>query len=194
LKDGTVKEMAEKKVMPNIKKLYNDKVKSEILKTFGYENVMEVPKLDKIVVNMGVGEAITEAKVLDAAASDLELITGQRPAITRSKKAIAGFKLRADVPVGCRVTLRGDRMFEFFDRLVNVAIPRIRDFRGLSAKSFDGRGNYTFGVKEHTIFPEIDYDKILKIIGMDVTIVTTAKTDEEARELIMLLGMPLKKN
>ncbi len=186
--------MAEKKVMPNIKKLYNDKVKSEIFKTFGYENVMEVPKLDKIVVNMGVGEAITEAKVLDAAANDLELITGQHPAITRSKKAIAGFKLRADVPVGCRVTLRGDRMFEFFDRLVNVAIPRIRDFRGLSAKSFDGRGNYTFGVKEHTIFPEIDYDKILKIIGMDVTIVTTAKTDEEARELIMLLGMPLKKN
>lgn len=194
MKDGTVKEMAEKKVMPNIKKLYNDKVKSEILKTFGYENVNEVPKLDKIVVNMGIGEAITEAKVLDAAASDLGLITGQRPVITRSKKAIAGFKLRADVPVGCRVTLRGDRMFEFFDRLVNVAIPRIRDFRGLSAKSFDGRGNYTFGVKEHTIFPEIDYDKILKIIGMDVTIVTTAKTDEEARELIMLLGMPLKKN
>lgn len=186
--------MPEKKIMPNIKKLYNGKVKSEIFKTFGYENVMEVPKLDKIVVNMGVGEAITDAKVLDAAANDLGLITGQRPAITRSKKAIAGFKLRADVPVGCRVTLRGDRMFEFFDRLVNVAIPRIRDFRGLSAKSFDGRGNYTFGVKEHTIFPEIDYDKILKIIGMDVTIVTTAKTDEEARELIMLLGMPIKKN
>ncbi len=181
------------KDMPNIKRLYNEKVRPEMLKTFGYENVMEVPKLDKIVVNMGVGEAITEAKVLEAAAGDLGLITGQRPAITRSKKAIAGFKLRADVPVGCRVTLRGNRMYEFFDRLVNVAIPRIRDFRGLSAKSFDGRGNYTFGVKEHIIFPEIDYDKILKIIGMDVTIVTTAKTDEEARELITLLGMPLKK-
>lgn len=181
------------KDMPNIKRLYDEKVRPEMLKTFGYENVMEVPKLDKIVVNMGVGEAITEAKVLEAAAGDLGLITGQRPAITRSKKAIAGFKLRADVPVGCRVTLRGNRMYEFFDRLVNVAIPRIRDFRGLSAKSFDGRGNYTFGVKEHIIFPEIDYDKILKIIGMDVTIVTTAKTDEEARELITLLGMPLKK-
>lgn len=193
-RDGTVRDMAEKKEMPNIKKLYNDKARPELLKTFGYENVMEVPKLDKIVVNMGVGEAITEAKVLEAASSDLGLITGQRPSITRSKKAIAGFKLRADVPVGCRVTLRGDRMYEFFDRLVNVAIPRIRDFRGLSAKSFDGRGNYTFGVKEHIIFPEIDYDKILKIIGMDVTIVTTAKTDEEARELVMLLGMPLKKN
>lgn len=185
--------MAEMKDMPNIKRLYDEKVRPEMLKTFGYENVMEVPKLDKIVVNMGVGEAITEAKVLEAAAGDLGLITGQRPAITRSKKAIAGFKLRADVPVGCRVTLRGNRMYEFFDRLVNVAIPRIRDFRGLSAKSFDGRGNYTFGVKEHIIFPEIDYDKILKIIGMDVTIVTTAKTDEEARELITLLGMPLKK-
>jgi large subunit ribosomal protein L5 len=189
-----VKEMAEKKNMPNIKVLYYDKVMPEMLKTFGYKNVMEVPKLDKIVVNMGIGEAITEAKVLEAASNDLGLITGQRPAITRSRKAIAGFKLRADVPVGCRVTLRGDRMYEFFDRLVNVAIPRIRDFRGLSAKSFDGRGNYTFGVKEHIIFPEIDYDKILKIMGMDVTIVTTAKTDEEARELIMLLGMPLRKN
>ena len=189
-----VKEMAEKKAMPNIKRLYHDKVMPEMLKTFGYENVMEVPKLEKIVVNMGIGEAITEAKVLESAANDLGLITGQRPAITRSRKAIAGFKLRADLPVGCRVTLRGNRMYEFFDRLVNVAIPRIRDFRGLSEKSFDGRGNYTLGVKEHIIFPEIDYDKILKIMGMDVTIVTTAKTDEEARELIMLLGMPLRKN
>lgn len=186
--------MPEKKDMPNIKRVYNEKARPELLKMFGYKNIMEVPRLDKIVVNMGVGEAITEGKALEAAANDLGLITGQRPAITRSKKAIAGFKLRADVPVGCRVTLRGNRMYEFFDRLVNVAIPRIRDFRGLSAKSFDGRGNYTFGVKEHIIFPEIDYDKIMKIIGMDVTIVTTAKTDEEARELIMLLGMPLRTN
>jgi len=189
-----VRTMTEKREIPNVKKLYRDKVARELHKRFGYRNVMEIPRIEKIVVNMGVGEAITEAKVLEAASRDLGIITGQRPAITRSRKAIAGFKLRAGLPVGCRVTLRGDRMYEFFDRLVNVAIPRIRDFRGLSPKSFDGRGNYTFGVKEHIIFPEIDYDKILKVIGMDVTIVTTAKTDEEARELIMLLGMPLKKN
>jgi large subunit ribosomal protein L5 len=188
-----VRDMVEKK-MPNIKSLYFEKVVPELRKRFGYGNVMQVPRLEKIVVNMGVGDAITDTKILEAASRDLGLITGQRPAITRSKKAIAGFKLRADVPVGCRVTLRGDMMYEFFDRLVNVAVPRIRDFRGLSQKSFDGRGNYTFGVKEHIIFPEIDYDKILKVMGMDVTIVTTAKTDEEARELIMLLGMPLRTN
>ena len=180
--------------MPNVKRLYREKVAPELRKRFSYKNVMEIPKLEKIVVNMGVGEAITEAKVLEAGTKDLGIITGQRPAVTRSRKAIAGFKLRAGLPVGCMVTLRGDRMYEFFDRLVNAAIPRIRDFRGLSAKSFDGRGNYTFGVKEHIIFPEIDYDKILKVAGMDITIVTTAKTDEEARELITLLGMPLKKN
>jgi len=186
--------MTEKREIPNVKRLYREKVMDELRKKFGYGNVMEIPKLEKIVVNMGVGEAITEAKVLEAASKDLGTITGQRPAVTRSRKAIAGFKLRAGLPVGCRVTLRGDRMYEFFDRLVNVAIPRIRDFRGLSEKSFDGRGNYTFGVKEHIIFPEIDYDKILKVVGMDITIVTTAKTDEEARELITLLGMPLRKN
>jgi large subunit ribosomal protein L5 len=186
--------MVEKKKMPNIKNLYMDKAVPELRKRFSYRNIMEVPRLDKIVVNMGVGDAITDTKVLDAASRDLGLITGQRPAITRSKKAIAGFKLRANMPVGCRVTLRGDMMYEFFDRLVNIAIPRIRDFRGLSPKSFDGRGNYTFGVKEHIIFPEIDYDKIMKVMGMDVTIVTTAKTDEEARELITLLGMPLRTN
>lgn len=187
-----VSEMADTKYVPNIRTLYREKVLSELMKKFGYRNVMEAPRLDKIVVNMGVGEAITDAKVLEAAEKDLALITGQKPAVARSKKAIAGFKLRAGVPIGCRVTLRRNRMYEFFDRLVNVAIPRIRDFRGLNPKSFDGRGNYTFGVKEHIIFPEIDYDKILKIMGMDITIVTTAKTDEEARELILLLGTPLR--
>jgi large subunit ribosomal protein L5 len=184
--------MAEVKYEPNIKVLYREKASRELMKKFGYKNVMEVPRLEKIVVNMGVGEAITDAKVLEAAVKDMALITGQQPAISRSKKAIAGFKLRAGVPIGCRVVLRRNRMYEFFDRLVNVAIPRIRDFRGLNPKSFDGRGNYTFGVKEHIIFPEIDYDKILKVMGMDITIVTTAETDEEARELIMLLGMPLR--
>ena len=185
--------MAEKGYIPNLKKKYLEEVVPEMKKKFGYRNVMEVPKLEKIVVNMGIGEAINDVKVLDAAVKDLSLITGQRPAITRARASIAGFKLRAGMPVGCRVTLRGDRMYEFLDRLINVAIPRIRDFRGLNPKSFDGRGNYTFGVKEHIIFPEIDYDKILKVMGMDITLVTTAKTDEEARELILLLGMPLRK-
>lgn len=184
--------MTDKAKTTNIKRLYLEKAIPEMMKKFGYRNVMEVPRLDKIVVNMGVGEAINDAKVLEAAVKDLSLITGQHPSITRSKAAIAGFKLRAGVPVGCRVTLRQNMMYEFFDRMVNVAIPRIRDFRGLNPKSFDGRGNYTFGVKEHIIFPEIDYDKILKIMGMDITIITTAKTDEEARELMMLLGMPLR--
>ncbi|UCF05366.1 MAG: 50S ribosomal protein L5 [bacterium] len=186
--------MAETKYTPNIKRLYMEQAVPELMKKFGYKNVMEVPHLEKIVVNMGVGEAITDVKVLEAAIRDLGLITGQQPATTRSKAAIAGFKLRAGVPIGCRVTLRSRRMYEFFDRMVNTAIPRIRDFRGLSPKSFDGRGNYTFGVREHIIFPEIDYDKILKIMGMDITIVTTAKTDEEARELITLLGMPLRRS
>lgn len=184
--------MTDKAKTTNIKRLYLEKAIPEMMKKFGYRNVMEVPRLDKIVVNMGVGEAINDAKVLEAAVKDLSLIAGQHPSITRSKAAIAGFKLRAGVPVGCRVTLRQNMMYEFFDRMVNVAIPRIRDFRGLNPKSFDGRGNYTFGVKEHIIFPEIDYDKILKIMGMDITIITTAKTDEEARELMMLLGMPLR--
>jgi large subunit ribosomal protein L5 len=189
-----VSAMAEKKYEPNTKMLYKERVVPELMKKFGYKNIMEVPRLEKIVVNMGVGEAITDVKVLEAASRDMGLITGQRPSITRSRTAIAGFKLRADVPIGCRVTLRSRQMFEFFDRMVNVAIPRIRDFRGLSPKSFDGRGNYSFGVREHIIFPEIDYDKILKVMGMDITIVTTAKTDEEARELITLLGMPLRKS
>jgi large subunit ribosomal protein L5 len=184
--------MADTREIPNARALYQEKAVPELTKKFGYGNIMEVPHLDKIIVNMGVGEAITDAKVLEAAVKDMSIITGQQPAITRSKKAIAGFKLRAGVPIGCRVTLRRDRMYEFFDRLVNVAIPRIRDFRGLNPKSFDGKGNYSFGVKEHIIFPEIDYDSILKVMGMDITIVTTAETDEEARELITLLGMPLR--
>jgi large subunit ribosomal protein L5 len=189
-----VKEMADKKNIPNVKRHYEDKVAQELMKKFGYKNVMQIPRMKKIVVNMGVGDGITDAKVIEAATKDLETITGQAPVVNRAKKAIAGFKLRAGMPVGCSVTLRGNKMYEFFDRLVNVAIPRIRDFRGLNPKSFDGNGNYTFGVKEQIIFPEIDYDKILRVMGMDITIVTSAKTDEEARELITLLGMPLKKN
>ncbi len=184
--------MADKK--PNVRRLYEEKAIPEMMKKFGYKNVMQVPRFEKIVVNMGVGEAQTDAKILDAAVKDMTTITGQAPVVSRARKSIAGFKLREGVPVGCFVTLRGERMWEFFDRLINVAVPRIRDFRGLSQKSFDGRGNYSFGVKEQIIFPEIDYDKILKVLGMDITIVTSAGTDEEARELITLLGMPLRQN
>ena len=184
--------MADKK--PNVRRLYEEKAIPELMKKFGYKNVMQVPRFEKIVVNMGVGEAQTDAKILDAAVKDMTTITGQAPVVSRARKSIAGFKLREGVPVGCFVTLRGERMWEFFDRLINVAVPRIRDFRGLSQKSFDGRGNYSFGVKEQIIFPEIDYDKILKVLGMDITIVTSAGTDEEARELITLLGMPLRQN
>lgn len=184
--------MAENK--PNVRRLYEEKAVPELMKKFGYKNIMQVPRFEKIVVNMGVGEAQTDAKILEAAVKDMTTITGQAPVVSRARKSIAGFKLREGVPVGCFVTLRGERMWEFFDRLVNVAVPRIRDFRGLSPKSFDGRGNYSFGVKEQIIFPEIDYDKILKILGMDITIVTSAGTDEEAKELITLLGMPLRQN
>lgn len=179
---------------PNVRLLYEEKVVPELIKKFGYKNIMQVPRFEKIVVNMGVGEASQDAKILEAAVRDMTAITGQAPVVSKARKSIAGFKLREGVPVGCFVTLRGERMWEFFDRLVNVAVPRIRDFRGLSPKSFDGRGNYSLGVKEQIIFPEVDYDKILKIMGMDITIVTTAGTDEEARELITLLGMPLRKN
>ena len=184
--------MADKK--PNVRLLYEEKVVPELIKKFGYKNIMQVPRFEKIVVNMGVGEANQDAKILEAAVKDMTAITGQAPIVSKARKSIAGFKLREGVPVGCFVTLRGERMWEFFDGLVNVAVPRIRDFRGLSPKSFDGRGNYSLGVKEQIIFPEVDYDKILKIMGMDITIVTTAGTDEEARELITLLGMPLRKN
>ena len=153
---------------------------------------MQVPKVEKVVINMGVGEAVQNPKVLDGAVEDLTLISGQKPVVTRAKKSIAGFKLREGMPIGCKVTLRGDRMYDFLDKLINIALPRVRDFRGVSPKSFDGRGNYTLGLKEQLIFPEIDYDKVDKVRGMDVVIVTTAETDEEARELLQALGMPFR--
>lgn len=179
-------------MMPRLKEKYFQEIVPFMIKKFGYKNPMQVPKLEKIVVNMGVGEAAREIKVLDAAMRDLALITGQKPAVTRAKRSISNFRLRTGMPIGCKVTLRRDRMYEFFDRLINVAIPRIRDFRGLSTRSFDGRGNYTFGVSEQIIFPEIDYDQVEKILGMDITIVTTAKTDEEAYELLKEFGMPFR--
>lgn len=175
---------------PRLKKQYTDNVVGELTKKFGYTNIMQAPHLSKIVVNMGVGEGARDIKLLDAAVNDLTQIAGQKPIITRAKKSIANFKIRAGMPIGCKVTLRGNRMYEFFDRLVNIAIPRIRDFRGLSPHSFDGRGSYTFGIRDQLIFPEIDIDKIIRAQGMDITIVTTAKTDEEARELLRQLGMP----
>jgi large subunit ribosomal protein L5 len=160
---------------------------------FQYRSVMQVPKVEKIVINMGVGEAVSNAKVLDSAVEDLQAISGQKPVVTRAKKSIAGFKVREGMPIGAKVTLRGERMYHFLDKLLNVALPRVRDFRGVSPKSFDGRGNYTLGIKEQLIFPEIDYDKIDKVRGMDVVIVTSAKTDEEARELLAQMGMPFRK-
>jgi large subunit ribosomal protein L5 len=177
---------------PRLKKVYEEKVLPELMKRFGYANRMQAPRLVKIVVNMGVGEAITNAKLLDAAAADLGTITGQKPAVRRAKKSIANFKLRQGQAIGCMVTLRHARMWEFYDRLVNIAIPRIRDFRGVPSRSFDGRGNYTLGLTEQIIFPEINYDKVEKVRGMDVTFVTTAKTDEEGRELLRLLQMPFR--
>jgi large subunit ribosomal protein L5 len=157
---------------------------------FGYKNVMQIPKLDKIVINMGVGEARENAKVLDSAVKDLETITGQKAVVTRAKKSVANFKLREGMPIGCKVTLRGEKMYEFADRLINLALPRVRDFRGVNGDAFDGRGNYALGIKEQIIFPEIEYDKVDKVRGMDIIFVTTAKTDEEARELLRLFGMP----
>ncbi|MDO5455976.1 MAG: 50S ribosomal protein L5 [Eubacteriales bacterium] len=173
-----------------LKDLYNTEIREQMIKKFGYSNVMEVPKLDKIVVNMGVGEARENEKLLEAAAKDMEIITGQKPITTRAKKSIANFKIREGMPIGCKVTLRGDRMYEFLDRLVNLALPRVRDFRGVNPNSFDGRGNYAMGIKEQLIFPEIEYDKIDKVRGMDIVFTTTAKTDEEARELLRLFNMP----
>jgi large subunit ribosomal protein L5 len=169
---------------------YNNEVVQALMEKFGYKNIMEVPKLEKIVLNMGVGEAKDNTKVLDSAISDMQIIAGQKPIMTRAKKSIANFKLRENMPIGCKVTLRKTQMFEFADKLMNVALPRVRDFRGASSKAFDGRGNYAIGVKEQLIFPEIEYDKIDKIRGMDIIFVTTAKTDEEARELLRFLGMP----
>ena len=179
-------------MVPRLKQMYNDEVVPALQKRFGYPNRMQVPKVEKILLNMGVGEAIQNPKSLEAAAADLSVITGQKPSMRRAKQSISNFKLRAGTPIGCMVTLRGTRMYEFLDRLANFSIPRIRDFRGLSSRSFDGRGNYSFGVQEQIIFPEIDYDKIDKIRGLNVTIVTTAQTDEEALELLRGLGMPFR--
>ncbi|MGG3999635.1 50S ribosomal protein L5 [Anoxybacillus kestanbolensis] len=179
--------------MNRLKEKYLKEVVPALMSKFNYKSVMQVPKIEKIVINMGVGDAVQNAKALDSAVEELALISGQKPVVTRAKKSIAGFRLREGMPIGAKVTLRGERMYEFFDKLVSVSLPRVRDFRGVSKKSFDGRGNYTLGVKEQLIFPEIDYDKVNKVRGMDIVIVTTAKTDEEARELLTLLGMPFQK-
>ncbi len=176
-----------------LKEKYKSSVKPEMVKKFGYKNEMRVPTLKKIVVNMGVKEAPTDSKILDAVMKDLATITGQRPSVRRSRQAIANFKIREGMPVGCAVTLRGARMWHFYSRLVNVAIPRIRDFRGVPTKSFDGHGNYTLGLAEQTVFPEIDYDRVAKIQGMDISVITSAPTDEEAQSLLALLGMPFKR-
>ena len=179
--------------MSRLKDLYNNEIVDAMVKKFEYKNVMEVPKLDKIVINMGIGEAKENTKILDVAVKELETIVGQKVVLTKAKNSIANFKLREGMPIGCKVTLRGEKMYEFLDRLVNLALPRVRDFRGVSADSFDGRGNYALGIKEQIIFPEIEYDKIDKVRGMDVIMVTTAKTDEEARELLRFFNMPFKK-
>ncbi len=172
---------------------YVNTIKSELTNKFNYSSVMQVPKLEKIVINMGCGDAVSNSKVLDDAVSELALITGQQPIITKAKKSIAGFRLREGMPIGCKVTLRGQKMYDFLDKLVSISLPRVRDFRGISKSSFDGRGNYTLGIKEQIIFPEIDFDKVKKVRGMDIVIVTTANTDEEAKELLTLVGMPFVK-
>lgn len=179
--------------MSRLKELYNDEIVTAMMKKFGYTNVMQVPKLDKIVINMGVGEAKDNAKVLENAVKDMEIIAGQKVVLTKAKNSVANFKIREGMPIGCKTTLRGEKMYEFLDRLVNLALPRVRDFRGVSANSFDGRGNYALGIKEQIIFPEIEYDKIDKTRGMDIIFVTTAETDEEARELLTLFNMPFAK-
>jgi len=178
--------------MSQMKKRYVTEVVPKLIETFKYKNVMQVPKLKKIVLNMGLGEAIQNIKVLETAAAELKAIAGQQPVVTKAKKSIAAFKLREGMPIGCMVTLRHGRMYDFLQKLVNVALPRVRDFRGISSKAFDGRGNYALGIKEHIIFPEIDYDKIDQIKGLNVSIVTSARTDEEGRELLRLLGMPFR--
>jgi len=185
--------MAEEKYVPRLKKKYKEEVVPALMKKFGYKNIMEVPKIEKIVVNMGVGEAVQNIKELENAMNDLALITGQKPSVRRAKRSEAGFKLRKGMPIGAKVTLRRDRMWDFLDRLISMALPRVRDFKGLSPKSFDGRGNYNFGLEEQTVFPEIDYDKVDKIRGMNITIVTTAETDEEAKALLEALGFPFRK-
>lgn len=179
--------------MNELKEIYNTKIVQHMMDKFNYDSVMEVPKIEKIVVNMGVGDAVQNSKVLDKAVEELTAIAGQKPVITRAKNSIAGFRLREGMPIGTKVTLRGERMYDFFQKLIRVALPRVRDFRGISNKAFDGRGNYTLGIKEQLIFPEIEYDKVNKVRGMDVVIVTTANTDEESHELLAQFGMPFKK-
>jgi len=179
--------------LSRLREKYDAEIKGAMTEKFGYKNVMQIPKLEKIVINMGVGEARENAKVLDAAIKDLEIIAGQKAVVTRARKSVANFKLREGMPIGCKVTLRGEKMYEFLDRLVNLALPRVRDFRGINPNGFDGRGNYAMGVKEQLIFPEIEYDKVDKVRGMDIIFVTTANTDEEARELLTLFGMPYSK-
>ncbi|MFC5528027.1 50S ribosomal protein L5 [Cohnella yongneupensis] len=176
-----------------MKERFQNEITPALMQKFSYKSVMQVPKIEKVVINMGVGEAVSNSKIMDNAVEDMQKIAGQKPVITRSKKSIAGFRLRENVPIGAKVTLRGDRMYYFLDKLFNISLPRVRDFRGVSTKSFDGRGNYTLGLKEQLIFPEIEYDKIDKVRGMDIVIVTTAQSDEEARELLTQLGMPFAK-
>ena len=178
--------------MSTLKQFYETEVVPNLKEKFQYGNLMQVPRLEKIILNVGLGEAINNIKILDSAVEELKMIAGQKPVITKAKKSIAAFKLREGMPIGCKVTLRKKKMYDFFNRLVNVALPRVRDFRGISGKAMDGRGNYTLGIKEHIIFPEIEYDKIDKIKGLNITVVTSAKTDEEGRELLKLLGMPFK--
>ena len=185
--------MAEEKYIPRLKQKYREEVVPMLMKKFGYKNIMEVPRIEKIVVNMGVGEAVQNIKALENAMNDLAQITGQKPSVRRAKRSEAGFKLRKGMPIGAKVTLRRDRMYDFLDKLISIALPRVRDFKGLSSRSFDGRGNYNFGLEEQTVFPEIDYDKVDKIRGMNVTIVTTAETDEEAKALLEALGFPFRK-
>ena len=179
--------------MARLKDIYNSEIKDAMIKKFGYKNIMEVPKLEKIVINMGVGEAKENAKVLDSAVRDLEIISGQHAVTTKARKSVANFKIREGMPIGCKVTLRGEKMYDFADRLINPALPRVRDFRGVNPNAFDGRGNYALGIKEQLIFPEIEYDKVDKTRGMDIIFVTTAKTDEEAKELLRLFNMPFAK-
>lgn len=178
--------------IPRLKEKYRKDVVPALMKHFSYRNIMEVPRVQKIIINVGMGEAIQDIKLLDSAVKEVATITGQHPAITKAKRSIAGFKLRAGVSIGCKVTLRGNRMYEFLDRLVNISLPRIRDFRGVSGKAFDGRGNYTLGIKEQFIFPEVDYDKVASVHGMDIVIVTTAKSNDEGKVLLNLLGMPFR--
>ncbi|MBE4906595.1 50S ribosomal protein L5 [Cytobacillus suaedae] len=179
--------------MNRLKEKFQNDITPALMSKFNYSSVMEVPKLEKIVINMGIGDAVANSKALDTAVEELATITGQKPVVTKAKKSIAGFRLREGMPIGAKVTLRGERMYQFIDKLISVSLPRVRDFRGISKKSFDGRGNYTLGVKEQLIFPEIDYDKVSKVRGMDIVIVTTAKSDEEARELLTQFGMPFQK-